>query len=1510
MHSSHGRTFAIAVFVFVLTLSPYAHAAETAALTVNDPFTDAIQFWSAVLNSADSFAHQIATGLASPQTFTTENPQQPHAPQAPMPSSLAAVATLATESDSEIATPSTGAADTSVAAQPPQSRSPPSNTSSGATIHYLPAPATNASAFVTQTQYNAGLSALGQSLRQLISYVQSEPVVSGAGAPLSAEAFAPSQRINNLENVTISNATFSGVSGLSSSDIPALNYLQLSGGTLAGDLLINGNASTTDLFASNATVGTLSAGTFNATGTSTLAGINLPTTNCSTFGNGGKLTTDSSGNVICAGDQGGSGSTVAGANGQIQFNGFGSFGASPALAFATSTGTLSAPTISSTNVSTANATSTTLAVTGTASTSNLIASNSFTLGALSGFLKATAGVVSTSFINLASDVTGVLPIGNGGTGTSTAPSNGQVLVGNAAGGYNLVSTSSLGIVSAAWGNIIGSLANQTDLQSALNAKLALSDWYATTTNGLAEGSNNLYFTNGRVASVIAGTTTDALKEGSTNLYFSNARAQNSISVSGTPLTYSAGVIGINQANGSQAGYLASADWTTFNNKIASSSLSGSTPITYNSSTGAIGFDLTHANTWTGTQTFSKISATGATTTSLYITGITSKLLKTDANGQVAAAVAGTDYQAPITTGNLTTGSNLSVSGGTGAVIGSGASISLGSNVVTSVTNDTNVTGSITSNALTLGWTGLLGVSRGGTGSSTLSGILKGNGTSQLATAIGGTDYEFPLTFSSPLSRSTNTISIPQATGSANGYLGSADWTTFNGKLGSSTISSLTANSIPKWTGSTLANSLVTDTGTAVGIGTSTPFALFSVSGGDTRLKETVDSPTALVVENAAGTSTLQVSTLNTASDIFQIASSTGSVLFDITSAGNVGIGTTTPDTNLSVFSATKPGLEFSTGTTGAQWTEGIDTGTGNIFEIASSTALGTNPRFAINAAGNIGIGTTSPAGPLEIFGTDSSTALASGGGIFEAITNADQTAGNFDSLSYREVNSAGAEVTGTRISGVFNSHTAGAENADLVFLTRNAGTLSEKARLSGAGNFGIGTTSPGSIFSLNGVANWTGATSTFYSTGGINLTGGCFSINGTCITGGGGGGVASIAGTANQITASASTGAVTLSLPTLVNLTNASSSVLSVAGEGYFGTASTSALIISGITNGSGQCLQINSAGLVTGSGSACGGTGSTPAGSPGAIQFNSSGAFGGTSNLFWDTANTRLGIGTSSPNAELSVATPNGASGSVTTLFSIASSTPTATTTLFSIDNVGNVISTLAAASSFTVGANGLTNPAFQISASTTNAATGLKLVSNLGGNGVSLSALSSATNETFTIQSKGAANLDLTSQASAILTGGNQIISVGSGQLSFHTGVFGNNASPGFLVLSAGALNQSANTEASTIDFADNQIVSHANDTGGLNVALNRDFIIAAPTDAFTSFNGGANNIGAAATFAITGAPIMGNFGTTTNAYAILVGSSTPSIMLNASTTNSYGLGVFASGGAVNNYAAIFQQ
>ena len=76
--------------------------------------------------------------------------------------------------------------------------------------------------------------------------------------------------------------------------------------------------------------------------------------------------------------------------------------------------------------------------------------------------------------------------------------------------------------------------------------------------------------------------TDNIIEAS-NLYFTNERVRNALFVS-SPLTYnsSSGLFGINQANTSTNGFLSSVDWNTFNNKISSSVVSGSTFNTSNS----------------------------------------------------------------------------------------------------------------------------------------------------------------------------------------------------------------------------------------------------------------------------------------------------------------------------------------------------------------------------------------------------------------------------------------------------------------------------------------------------------------------------------------------------------------------------------------------------------------------------------------------------------------------------------------------------------------------------------------------------------------------------------------------------------------------------------------------------------------------------------------------------------------------------------------------------------------
>jgi hypothetical protein len=87
---------------------------------------------------------------------------------------------------------------------------------------------------------------------------------------------------------------------------------------------------------------------------------------------------------------------------------------------------------------------------GNASTTNISSSyasstsafvGSLSIGALSGFLKATAGAVATSLVDLASDVTGILGVGRGGTGWAAVQA-GSIPYGN---GVNALATTSAGI---------------------------------------------------------------------------------------------------------------------------------------------------------------------------------------------------------------------------------------------------------------------------------------------------------------------------------------------------------------------------------------------------------------------------------------------------------------------------------------------------------------------------------------------------------------------------------------------------------------------------------------------------------------------------------------------------------------------------------------------------------------------------------------------------------------------------------------------------------------------------------------------------------------------------------------------------------------------------------------------------------------------------------------------------------------------------------------------------------
>ncbi len=175
--------------------------------------------------------------------------------------------------------------------------------------------------------------------------------------------------------------------------------------------------------------------------------IRLTGFNCAALGNGGKLTTDASGNVSCAADNGSAGAAITGA------------GSTNRVALFTGTNTVAdswllqnGSTLELDNTRNLSLSGGNFSVVGTGLFSGLVTANggltieagdtftfngeAFTdltgtgLSLSSGSLQTTLG----TSIDLTSEVTGILPVASGGTGMNSATAtNGQLLVGNGTG---------------------------------------------------------------------------------------------------------------------------------------------------------------------------------------------------------------------------------------------------------------------------------------------------------------------------------------------------------------------------------------------------------------------------------------------------------------------------------------------------------------------------------------------------------------------------------------------------------------------------------------------------------------------------------------------------------------------------------------------------------------------------------------------------------------------------------------------------------------------------------------------------------------------------------------------------------------------------------------------------------------------------------------------------------------------------------------------------------------------
>ena len=386
----------------------------------------------------------------------------------------------------------------------------------------------------------------------------------------------------------------------------------------------------------------------------------------------------------------------------------------------------------------------------------------------------------------------------------------------------------------------------------------------------------------------------------------------------SPLSYNSGTgaFTILQSSTSQSGYLSSTDYNTFNNKASLTAFSASSPLSYNNSTGAFSIQVSTS-------------------------GQNGYLTSTDWNTF-------NNKQTALTFGNLTetVSSVLTIAGGTGAVIGTGTTIQIKQssasqsgylsstdwNTFNNKQGQINGTGFVKASGTTISYDNstyyLASNPSGYITLSSLTGttpITYNNGTGAISIAQSGTSSSGYLsstdwnTFNSkasltafsaspPLSynNSTGAFTISQATGSTNGYLSSTDWTTFNNKQSALTnpiTGTGTSGYIPKFNGSTsLTNSIIQDSGTALTVNgnlTSTS----RIYGTTTGLSSDFNSGG--LISYSAG-NTLKYTQIGFDATgnygwiqpIFQGTSYNNLILNP--SGGNVGINTTSPNTLLHI----------------------------------------------------------------------------------------------------------------------------------------------------------------------------------------------------------------------------------------------------------------------------------------------------------------------------------------------------------------------------------------------------------------------------------------------------------------------------------------------------------------------------------------------------------------------------------------------------------------------------------
>lgn len=568
--------------------------------------------------------------------------------------------------------------------------------------------------------------------------------------------------------------------------------------------------------------------------------------------------------------------------------------------------------------------------------------------------------------------------------TTSGTSGASTLIGNS---LNIPLYSSN--ATASWGSITGTLASQTDLNTALLAKV--------TGNSSITGATKTkitYDSKGLVTSGVDATTAD-IADSLNKRYVTDAQQTIIGSTSGTNT-------GDNATNSQYSGLAASKQDTLVSGTniktINSTTLLGSGNITTGSVTNVsaltLGTSGTDLSSTVATGTTTPIITLNVPTASALNRGVLDTSDWTTFNNKQVALISGT---------NIKTVNSISLLGSGNVGVG-----------VTSVTGTLPISSSG-------GSTPVISITQ----SSNIS-----NGYLSSGDWITFNSKENVLTFSSPLSRSTNTVSISAATVSVNGYLTSTDWATFNSKQGLLSITSLTNTgtdgiTIVNGTGSVIGPSPVTidqqvANASQNGYLSKTDWAAFNGKGYGTVTNVTGTSPIA-----SSGGATPNITILQSSGTVNGYLSST-----DWTTFNNKGSGTVTSVGGTGTVS----GLSLS----GSVTTTGNLTlgGTLSLTSGDVTTALGFTPYNATNPSGytnNTGTvtsvsgtgtisgltltGTVTNSGSLTLGGTLSLTSLNVTTALGYTPYNATNPSGYTNNVGTVTSVATGTGLTGGTITG-------------------------------------------------------------------------------------------------------------------------------------------------------------------------------------------------------------------------------------------------------------------------------------------------------------------------------------------------------------------------------------------------------------------------------------------------------------------------------------------------------------